>query len=95
MGVHWESDKSLLGFARSPLGVSWDPLRVPWESAGNPLGVRWKSTWSPLGFHLESAGSSLNGLSKRALQIRSPNYNLVESVGSLLGVCWVSVGCML
>ena len=42
----------------------------------------------------ESAGSQ-NGLSKKALQMSSPNYNLVESVGGLLGLCWVSVGSLI
>ena len=27
--------------------------------------------------------------------MRSPNYNLVESVGGLLGLCWVSVGSLI
>ena len=79
--VCWESTGSLLG--------------VRWESAASSLGVGWESTWSLLGFHLESAGSSLNGLFKRALQIRSPNYKPFESVGSLVGVCWVSFGILI
>ena len=70
-------------------------MGVHWEFDESLLGVHWESTGSPLGFHLESAGSSLNGLSKRALQIRSPNYKLVESAGSLVGVCWVSVGILI
>ena len=97
LGVHWESAGSPLGawwkLVESLLEVCWESagslLGVCWESAGSPLGVRWESTGSPLGVvRCESAGS----LSKRALQMRSPNYNLVESVGSLLGVHWKSTG---
>ena len=67
-GVSWESTGNLLG-------VCWEcagsPLGVCLESAGSLLGVWWKYAESLLGVCQESTGSSLNGLSKRALQMSS------------------------